>query len=138
MTKIPVRKCCSGTSRNGGIMEEKNVFRTYILDNECLSRRTNTDIRIALDSKGKLKLITFITRFLEDERRSKHWGSFLNEEWDFNKANESDLMSVFTEFALKSPEEFKKIYLIIKESDPVIFPIMKKSLETVKQMFDFE
>jgi len=42
------------------------------------------------------------------------------------------------EEALWKKEEFKKIYLIIKESDPVIFPIMKKSLEEVKQMFDFE
>ena len=119
-------------------MKEKNVFRTYVLDNECSSRRSNTDLRIALDSKGKFKQIMFITRLLEDERRIHCVGSFLNEEWDFNKANEYDLMRVFIEFALKSPEEFKEVYLIIKESDPVIFPIMKKSLEEVKKMFDFD
>lgn len=119
-------------------MKEKNVFRTYVLDNECSSRRSNTDLRIALDSKGKFKQIMFITRLLEDERRIHCVGSFLNEEWDFNKANEYDLMRVFIEFALKSPEKFKEVYLIIKESDPVIFPIMKKSLEEVKKMFDFD
>ncbi len=117
-------------------MEEKNVFRTYCLrDMGC---RTNTDLKILLDSKGKLKVIQLIIRLLEDESKIKKWGSFLNEEWDFNEANEYDLIRVFIEFALKSPEEFKKVYLIIKESDPVIFPIMKKSLEEVKEMFDFE
>ncbi len=68
----------------------------------------------------------------------KKWESFLNEERDFNEANEYDLMRGFIEFALKSPDEFKKVYFIIKESDPVIFPIMKKSLEEVKKLFDFE
>lgn len=32
-------------------MKEKNVFRTYVLDNECSSRRSNTDLRIALVAK---------------------------------------------------------------------------------------
>lgn len=96
-----------------------------------------------LNSKGKLNMIIFTNEFVEDEELSKKqkryttWGSALNEEWDFEEANEKDLLRAFEILAMKDSEEFKSLYFALKVRDSKTFPIIKEALENIRAKFNF-
>lgn len=96
-----------------------------------------------LNSEGKLNMIIFTNEFVEDEelikkqKRYTTWGSALNEEWDFEEANEKDLLRAFEILAMKDSEEFKSLYFALKVRDSKTFPIIKEALENIRSKFNF-
>ena len=120
--------------RHGGKMEQE--YRTN-QQQEPITRPSKQVITIKLNSKGKLNRIIFTNQFIEEEQTHITWGSLLKQEWDFEDANEGDLLRIFERFALKNPERFKELYFVLKNHDPKIFPIIKEALENTRAKFNF-
>lgn len=98
----------------------------------------NTQISFYLNGKMRLAGIIWTYRTDDGEIQKVRWGERVKETWDFNEANENDLIRAFEELALQNPGEFKELYYVLKEHDDVTFPCIQATLKQIQQTFNFE
>lgn len=102
------------------------------------SQILDTKIIFLVNNKGRLNQIIwhYLTSFAGEKEST--WGNEKQERWNLESdANEYDLMRAFKHLALGNPEDFKKLYYVLKEHDDVTFPCIEETLKEIQELFNF-
>lgn len=108
----------------------QQVYRYYITD-----PMLNTQVRFFLDAMGRFSQIIWY----DDEKPSRERRYVLkNKPKEELEAIKDDLTSAFKKLALGNPQDFRTLYYILNENDPVAFSFIQEALEQTQQLFNFK